>query len=88
MLIPKGHERLTPTGITRLTVPDGANVALLRAETQNVRYRDDGTNPGTTVGSLVVAGEEKQYEGDLRKIRFLEAVGGAVLNVSYYGSGK
>lgn len=61
-----------------------ANFALIIAETQNVRWRDDGTNPTSSVGMLLVAGVPLQYDGDLSKIKFIEVTASAKLNISYY----
>jgi hypothetical protein len=68
--------------------PDGmstkANFALIVAETQNVRWRDDGTDPTASVGMLLVAGVPFQYDGDLSRIKFIETTASAKLNISYY----
>lgn len=77
---------------TNLTVPtldkNGLNqkptFALIIAETQAVRWCDDGTTPTTTVGMPLAVGVPLQYDGDLSKIKFIEQVAGAVLNISYY----
>jgi hypothetical protein len=88
-----GYQQLgTLSSATGLTVPvrtpDGmsakANFALIVAETQNVRWRDDGVDPTASVGMLLVAGIPFQYDGDLSKIKFIETTASAKLNVSYY----
>ena len=61
-----------------------ANFALIVAETQDVRWRDDGTAPTSTVGMLLKTGVIFQYDGDLSKIKFIETAGSAKVNVSYY----
>jgi len=61
-----------------------ANFALIIAETQNVRWRDDGVDPTASVGMLLVAGTPLQYDGDLSKIKFIETTASAKLNISYY----
>jgi len=58
--------------------------ALIIAETQGVRWRDDGTNPTASVGMPLPVGVPLQYDGDLTKIRFIEQTAIAKLNVSYY----
>lgn len=82
----KGYQQLTAiTTSTALTVPRGANVALIQSEAQNVRWRDDGGAPTATVGMLLQpAFEEFWYTGDLSKLRVIQAAVGAILNVSYY----
>lgn len=85
-----GYEQLTSlSGSSSLTVPTSsggqkANVALLIGETQSIRWRDDGTAPTASVGMLLAAGQPFLYDGDLTKIRFIEATASAKLNVSYY----
>ena len=45
-----GYQQITSlSSATGLTVPQGATLALIVPETQNVRWRDDGTNP-TEIG--------------------------------------
>ena len=88
-----GYQQLgTLSSAIGLTVPvrtpDGmsakANFALIVAETQNVRWRDDGVDPTASVGMLLVAGIPFQYDGDLAKIKFIETTARAKLNISYY----
>lgn len=71
-----------------VTTPNGssvkANFALIVAETQNVRWRDDGVNPTASVGMLLVAGTPLQYDGDLNRIKFIETTASAKINISYY----
>jgi hypothetical protein len=64
------------------------NCALVQAETQNVRWRDDGTAPTTTVGHVLAAGESMLYEGDLNQIKFIEVTASAKLNVTFYAKGQ
>lgn len=88
-----GYQQITSlSGSTALTIPatdkNGLNckptIAIIVAETQAVRWRDDGTDPTTTVGMPLAVGVTLVYDGDLSKIRFLESAGSAKLNVSYY----
>lgn len=58
--------------------------ALITAETQGVRWRDDGIAPTATVGMPLAAGVTLQYDGDLNKIQFIEQTASAKLNISYY----
>lgn len=86
-LIPKGFQQLTDiTAAAGLTVPSGATVALLQAEGDNVRWRDDGINPTTSVGILLIAdvNQPYMYQGDLSALKFIETGTDAVLNVVYY----
>jgi hypothetical protein len=88
-----GYQQITSlSSATGLTVPytdvNGLNcrpvIALITPEGQAVRWRDDNINPTTTVGMPLAVGVTLQYEGDLTMIKFIEQVGGAKLNISYY----
>ena len=88
-----GYQQLaTVSSATGLTVPTRtpngsstkANFALIVAETQNVRWRDDGVAPTAAVGMPLAAGNTLQYDGDLTKIQFIQNGGTAELNVTYY----
>ena len=58
--------------------------ALIQAETQGLRWRDDGTDPTTSVGMLIPAGQTLEYAGPLTKLRLINATAGAIANISYY----
>ncbi len=62
----------------------GGRVALIQVLNQHVRWRDDGTNPTTTVGMRIHAGETIFYVGNLRKIKFIEEAAGAEVNIAMY----
>lgn len=89
-----GYQQITSlSASTGLTVPDKdpstglsakANFALITAEAQALRWRDDGVAPTATVGMPLAVGVTLQYDGDLSKIRFIEQVGGGIVNISYY----
>lgn len=80
-----GYQQITSlSSATALTVPTGATRALIAPLTQTVRWRDDGTNPTASVGMPVAAGTYLSYDGDLNRIRFIEASASAELNITYY----
>lgn len=83
-LTPLGYQQITGLGTAKaLTVPSGATLAVISVEGGSVRYRDDGTDPTTTIGMpLPEAGIT--YTGSLAAIKFIQAAGTAVLNVLYY----
>ena len=86
-LTPEGYEQITAlTPVAGLTVPGDARMALIQVLTESVRWRDDGTDPTTTVGMLVTAGNEFWYTGDLSTIKFLEVTANAEVNVAYYST--
>jgi hypothetical protein len=88
-----GYQQITSlSSSTALTVPS-TNVegmackpraALIVAESQAVRWRDDGTAPTASVGMPLAVGDPLFYDGDLTKIRFIEQTASAKLNISYY----
>jgi hypothetical protein len=80
---PAGYRQLTPTSVQGVSIGD-ARVAIIQVLTQNVRYRDDGTDPTTTVGVRIHAGESVWYNGDLKAIRFIEEASGAEVNILAY----
>ncbi len=49
--IPAGYQQLTVENTAvGLTVPDGARFAIIKVASQSCRFRDDGTNPLSTLG--------------------------------------
>lgn len=71
--------------LTTVGPPDGANALLMQAETQNIRWRDDGANPTTAVGMLLLTGQPPaMFTGPLSGIRFIDVTAGGILNVSFY----
>ena len=88
-----GYQQITSlSASTGLTVPtrdpsgnkQQPTIALIVAETQGVRWRDDGTAPTASIGMPLATGVLLQYDGDLSKIRFIEQTASAKLNISYY----
>lgn len=81
-----GYEQITGLNTVKgLTPPAGATMALIQAEAQIVRWRDDGTDPAAGVGMTLAAGAVPLvYDGNLNTIKFIEATASAKLNVSYY----
>jgi len=63
------------------------NRALIQCEAQDVRWTDDpDVDPTASIGMLLKTNVVMEYSGDLSKLRFLQAVTTAILNVSYYNS--
>lgn len=80
-----GYEQITAlSSVKSLTPPTTATYAIIQAEAQAVRWRDDGTAPSATVGMTIASGGELRYDGNLKTIQFFEAAASAKLNVSYY----
>jgi hypothetical protein len=81
---PAGYVQLSPSSVVGISVGGDGRTALIQALGQNVRYRDDGTDPTTTVGQRIHAGETIYYTGNLDSIRFIEEAASAELNISVY----
>lgn len=81
-----GYSQLTGlSSATGVTVPSGANLALIRCETQAVRWRDDGTNPTASVGYPLYVGEELYYDSeDIANLKFIEMTASAKVNIAWY----
>lgn len=85
-----GYQQITSVAAsTGLTVPSDQNVgiptmAVIQAEAQAVRWRDDGVAPTASVGMVLAAGSSMNYDGSLGNIRFIQVTAGAILNISYY----
>lgn len=88
-----GYQQITSlSSATGLTVPTTdlnglacrPSLAIITAETQAVRWRDDDVNPTASVGMPLASGATLQYDGDLTKIKFIEQTASAKLNITYY----
>lgn len=80
-----GYQQITSlSSATNLTVPAGATLAVIVPESFAVRWRDDGTAPTGSVGMPLAIATVLSYDGDLRRVQFIEQSAGAKLNVSYY----
>lgn len=90
----QGASALGYTQITNLaaavgvgTIPAGSESIVLQCETQDTRYRDDGTDPTATVGMLLKVGTFYEFTvGQIARMKFIESAASAKLNISYYGT--
>ena len=82
-----GYQQITSlSSATALTVPAGTSVAIIIPQTQAVRWRDDGTNPSSTVGYPLAVGSELYYDSaSIGALKFIEQAASAAINVCYYG---
>jgi hypothetical protein len=85
-----GFQQITSLSTVKtLTIPAWALGALIQPDTQNVRFRCDGTAPTSTVGMLLVAGQTYYFDVSgadaqgLAALQFIEATASATLNVQY-----
>ena len=84
-LVPLGYKQYTSLGSsTSLAPPPRARVALIQTSTQGIRWRDDGTDPTSSVGMPLPAGRDFLYTGNLQDFRMIEDTAGAEVNVSFY----
>lgn len=87
-LVPKGYQQITGlSAVKGLTIPTGAEIAVIQAESQNVRWRDDGSVPTASVGMQLAAGRDMLFTSKLSAVRFIEEAASAKVNVSYYSRG-
>lgn len=85
---------LQPAGYTQITslssaaglgsIPDGVKLTLIQAQDNDIRWRDDGTNPTTSVGMVLSAGQTLVYNGNPAAFKAIEVTASAALNVTFY----
>lgn len=69
------------------TIPAGTETVVLQAQTQNVRYRDDGTAASATVGMILVALTMYEFTvAQVASMSFFETAASGALNISFYGT--
>lgn len=84
--VPLGYVQMTDLADAHaLEPPVGATYAIMQAEGQAFRWRDDGPDPTPAVGMRLEATGELRYDGDLSLFRVVGETAGAILNISYYG---
>lgn len=67
-------------------LPKGCSIARFSAETQAVRWRDDGIAPTATLGMPLAVGSEVEYRGDdLGKLKLFQQAATAILNIVLFG---
>lgn len=87
-LYSRGYETITvSTSAVGFTVPAGTLLAVVMVETDAIRYRDDGTDPTSSLGMPVTSGGSLVVcPNQLSRIRFIRSgANDASLKVSYYG---
>lgn len=85
-----GHEQITSlsSAVGFTSIPAGAESVFVQPEAQNVRMRDDGTNPTASVGMILVANTLYEFSvSNFISMKFIEVTATAKLNVSFYGTG-
>jgi hypothetical protein len=67
-------------------IPAGTAFALIDAEGQNVRWRDDATAPTASVGKRIIKDSgDLIYDGDLTALKLIGEAAGGKVNVAFYG---
>lgn len=85
LVFPLGYQQITSlSSSTALTLPTGASMAVVIAESQTVRWRDDGTNPTASVGMPLTVNSPMVYTGPLASLKFIQTTASATLNIAYY----
>lgn len=84
-----GHSQLTSlsSAVGLGTPPDGATQVWIQAKTKDVNWRDDGTDPTTTVGHTIYAGQTLEYTGnrdDFAAVKLIEAEASAKVNLVWW----
>lgn len=82
-----GYQRITPAATaTGLTIPAGTVMAMITPETQDIRWRADGTDPTASVGYPLPVGAELTCDtSNLPRWKCIDQTLGAVVNVMYFG---
>lgn len=85
-LEPAGYAQVTSvsSAVGLGTIPNGVKLVLIQAEAQDVRWRDDGVNPTTSVGMVIPAGQTLVYNGNPSAFKAVEVTASAKLNVTFY----
>lgn len=71
-------------------IPPNANMVVLQAEVANVRYRDDGGAPTTSIGMFIIGSatattaDRIEYAGTLTALQFIAASGSPLLDATFY----
>lgn len=84
---PLGFRQVTATSsaFALPTPPAGTRRAIVQAEAQALRWRDDGADPTASIGMTIVSGGELRYDGtNMGAIKMIAATAGAIANISYY----
>jgi hypothetical protein len=64
---------------------NAAGKVAIRTETNNIRFRDDGTNPTTAVGMLILTTDPLFiYDGEISKLVIIATAGTATVSLAYY----
>ncbi len=86
-LKPAGYQQITDLSSAEAlpSLPaTGVVLVLVQAESQDIRWRDDGTDPTASVGMVIEAGQMLAYTGNPAALKLIETTASAKANISYY----
>lgn len=84
-MTPFGDGQITGlSSVQAVTVPPGAQVALVSVAAQAVRYRY-GEDPTASLGIHLNADDPPQWLYNLTDLRFIEETAGAVIDIQFFG---
>ena len=87
---PLGYCQLTASSAAALVstctggIPATSQWATICVETANIRWRDDGTAPTTSVGMPVSSGQCFYYNSKFSALSVIAQSGSPVLDISFY----
>jgi hypothetical protein len=86
--VPTGYQKISdPAAATGLTPPDvggKTHAAIIRTETQAVRWRDDADPTATDGIPMLAADPPLVFIGRLSTLKFIRLAAGAIVHVMYY----
>lgn len=89
VLAPLGYQQRTisNSAVGFTSVPAGSTMAVVTIEDDDIRWRDDGTSPTSSVGMIAKQDSTITFEnlGNLSAIKFIRITADAKINVSFYG---
>lgn len=87
--VPCGYWQAAVTTLTVVAVPaacgQAPQLAVIKAEAQALRYRDDGVAPTATVGQPVATTDAPiYYEGTITALQFIAQTSGGIVDILFY----
>jgi len=80
-----GFQQITDlSSAVTLTVPADTGRALIQSNGAAARWREDGTTPTASIGTLLKDGFDISMDGQLDKVQFIQVSASAILEVHYY----
>jgi hypothetical protein len=86
---PLGHNKVTvsSSAVSLPSIPAGVKRVVIRTLGQAINWRDDGTDPTSSVGMALLADETLVFDGDAYLFRMIRSSGSdADVRVAYYSN--